>query len=164
MLNSVPRSLQIPRRKLCSGYRLDRTPYQRWRRTSCRRLGRCVLPVVPSPPPCRAHQQTLQIPFSKPTPLSGAIDARLSVQFFLARLTSHRAIAHSHRDLRVQSWMLVDQRESFTFFVSADTQTLPGGNRGQVIESVTLRGIFQIKAFGDEVPLLAACVVCIDKV
>jgi hypothetical protein len=60
--------------------------------------------------------------------------------------------------------MLVDQRESFTFFVSADTQTLPGGNRGQVIESVTLRGIFQIKAFGDEVPLLAACVVCIDKV
>src|SRR6516164_7914635 len=46
ILNPIPRWLQIPGRKLCSGYKLDRTRYQGWRRTSCRRLGRRVLPVA----------------------------------------------------------------------------------------------------------------------
>ena len=71
ILDPVLESRQIPRRKLRGGYRLGRTPYRRWRRTSCRRPGRCVLPAGLIPPLCRVPAQALRILYSRLQPSFG---------------------------------------------------------------------------------------------
>ena len=103
-------------RKLRAGYKPGRTPDRRRQRTSCRRPDRFVLPAL-IPSPCRIPAQILWTPVSRPKPSFGG-DYRIAelegnrltwaVRGYrrhhpargakLTRLTSHGAIAHSHRE------------------------------------------------------------------
>jgi hypothetical protein len=80
ILNPILRWLKIPRRKLCAGYRRDRTPDRRRQRTSCRRPGRCVLPVALIPALYRAPPLTSRLRFHGLTRPSAAIKASQSAR------------------------------------------------------------------------------------